>query len=400
MATRVVVMGRNYTSRLGMIRAAGMVGCDVHVIKTENRTNIKDKIDSYSKYVRSFYTIKESDEKAILNCLHQNFSYPDKKTILLPTDDPTASLIDRRQNELKKHFLFPHINHKAGAVIHFMDKAIQKELAKSVGLPVAQGWTTVFDGNGYSIPVGVSYPCFVKPQLSLKGAKNFMQKCNSKKELEVFLKMVAVEQKDKKDGITLLIEQFIPIDSELAVLGFSNGTQIFIPDVIETTFMHKGVTAVGKIMNIDCYNGLREKLKQLMEQIGFCGLFDIDLYKSNGIIYFNEINMRFGASGFAVTFSGVNLPEMLIKTLLKQNIENINQNIVIESKMFANEKTCFQEYTSNVITWKQFWKLINDVDFNFIRLVDDPQPFKEFKHQATIRRIKKQILKLVGRKKK
>lgn len=400
MTVTVVVMGRNYTSRLGMIRAAGMIGCEVHVIKTENKTNVKDKIDFYSKYVRSFYTIKESDEKAILSCLHQNFSYPDKKTILLPTDDPTASLIDRRQDELKEHFLFPHINHKAGAVIHFMDKAIQKELAKAVGLPVAQGWTVYFDGSGYSIPAGVVYPCFVKPQISLKGAKNFMQKCNSKEELEDFLKMVAVKQKDKKDGSSLLIEQFIPIESELAVLGFSNGTEIFIPDIIETTFMHKGVTAVGTIMNIGLFSELREKLEQLMGQIGFCGLFDIDLYKTEGKVYFNEINMRFGASGFAVTYSGVNLPEMLIKTLLEEHITNKKQNFAFSSKIFANEKVCLQEYTSNAITWKQFWKMINDADFNFVKVADDPKPFKEFKRQATILRIKKQILKLVGRKKK
>ena len=42
MKSTVIVLGRNYTSRLGMIRAAGMAGYDVVVIKTERSTGYRD----------------------------------------------------------------------------------------------------------------------------------------------------------------------------------------------------------------------------------------------------------------------------------------------------------------------------------------------------------------------
>ena len=55
---KVVVIGRNYTSRLGMIRAAGMAGHYVIVIKTNGRPGSKD-IDAYSKYTKEYLFAKE-----------------------------------------------------------------------------------------------------------------------------------------------------------------------------------------------------------------------------------------------------------------------------------------------------------------------------------------------------
>lgn len=400
MAVTVVVMGRNYTSRLGMIRAAGMIGCEVHVIKTQNRTNVKDKIDSYSKYVKSFYTIDESNEKALIKLLHQKFSYSGEKTVLLPTDDPTASIIDRHQEELKEHFLFPHINHKPGAVIRFMDKGLQKELAKAAGLPVAQGWTVDFDGQRYVVPAGVVFPCFVKPQVSLKGAKKFMKKCNTREELEAYLREIATAQTGKNEYCSLLLEQFINIEKEYDVPGFAYNQKVIIPAFIEKGLVHKGVTGTGTLRNSNEFSKTKTLLQELIKKLHFIGLIDVEFYESKGRVYFNELNMRFGASGFAMTGSGINLPAMLINTLIEGKHSDKKETITLKNRTFASEKVCFQEYTSNVISWEQLWKLIDGADFNFIRVEDDPKPFKEFKRQANIKRLKKQILRLMGKDKK
>ncbi len=53
MTERVVVIGRNYTSRLGMIRAVGMAGYEVIVIKTNGTSESKD-IEAHSKYVKDY----------------------------------------------------------------------------------------------------------------------------------------------------------------------------------------------------------------------------------------------------------------------------------------------------------------------------------------------------------
>ena len=58
MAERVVVIGRNYTSRLGMIRAAGMAGYDVTVIRTVNAAN-REAFDEKSKYVKAYFLYRK-----------------------------------------------------------------------------------------------------------------------------------------------------------------------------------------------------------------------------------------------------------------------------------------------------------------------------------------------------
>ena len=56
---KVIVIGRNYTSRLGMIRALGQCGYDVYVVRTlpqkaVSRFGNKD-VDGYSKYVKGYF---------------------------------------------------------------------------------------------------------------------------------------------------------------------------------------------------------------------------------------------------------------------------------------------------------------------------------------------------------
>ena len=38
------------------------------------------------------------------------------------------------------------------------------------------------------------------------------------------------------------------------------------------------------------------------------GIFDIELFESHGDFYLNEVNLRYGAAGYAVTAMGINLP--------------------------------------------------------------------------------------------
>ena len=58
-----------------------------------------------------------------------------------------------------------------------------------------------------------------------------------------------------------------------------------------------------------------DQLKVFVKSLHFCGLFDIDFYERDGVFYFNELNLRFGASGYAVTHSGINLPDAFMKVL-------------------------------------------------------------------------------------
>ena len=388
-----IVMGRNYTSRLGMIRALGRIGCDVAVVQTyrisEKKTN---PIDRYSKYInKGYFEVFEPDPEKLLQLLFDHFMDYEKPPILIPTDDYTASVIDLNIKRLESHFLFPNIGCEQGKVVYYMDKGIQKEIAKSVGLKVAEGWTSYWNNEQYSIPAGVEYPCFIKPEISYRGAGKYsMKKCNSEKEL--------IEALSKFKGSTdypILIEKYIEIEREYAVLGYSDKKTVVIPDIIEMKLGDHGVTAKGVITPIECFEGLQEKLCAFMRHIGLTGLFDIDLYENKGDVYFNELNLRFGASGFAITQRGINLPEMLINNLIGKSVNDYKTSF--NRNTFINEKVMLQLLNKRIVSLKEYKKQKKEVDILFIEDKDDPQPYNALKKEEFITTVK-YLLKCIIRK--
>ena len=148
MKTTAVVLGRNYTSRLGMIRAAGMQDCDVIVVRTANRANTEE-YDRASRYVRGYHAVDEQEKDRLLEVLMglEPCSGGSGKMVLLPTDDVAASFVDTHLNELMTKFHCPHVigaDPLEGAAVRFMDKRFQKGLAAEAGLKSAKGWTLEF----------------------------------------------------------------------------------------------------------------------------------------------------------------------------------------------------------------------------------------------------------------
>ncbi|MBR6477383.1 MAG: ATP-grasp domain-containing protein [Lachnospiraceae bacterium] len=388
---KVIVLGRNYTSRLGMIRAAGLAGYEVIVINTERGEKAKNHVyDQHSKYVADYHYAAEPHEEELLSALLGKCAADSVKNILLPTDDYTAAVIDKHQRELAEKFLFPHAGHEPGAIVGFMNKEVQKEYAQRAGLNVPKGWTARFSDGSFEVPEDIPFPCFVKAEISFQGSKFYMKKCATKEELEAHLGTVAKDLLKKKKQTDLLIEEFYEIEREFAILGFSDGERVLVPDVLEANFMHLGVTAQGTIMSIDMFPGLRSQLERYVAEYHFCGLFDIDLFESKGKIYFCEMNFRFGASGYAVTHAGVNLPELLIDTLLGKEVD-FSKVPEVPKKTFANEKVCCQEYVDKTMDWKATVNSIREVDFTFVENAEDPGPGKAFWKWARNYRMKRLI---------
>jgi len=381
-----IVMGRNYASRLGMIRAAGLAGCRIVSIQTSRKITKINKIDACSKYVVKAVMSIEPDKKDLVDKILK-FKNQNNKNILLPTDDYTASVIDQHLDLLEKYFLMPHIFHTPGRIVTLMNKDLQKKLARDSGMLVAEGWKAKFENGQYRIPSNIIYPCFVKPNESYKRPlKQLMKKCQNEVELTNHLKQVSkVSQND------MLIEQYIEIEKEYAVLGVSMENESVIPDIITMKSDYLGVTAIGEISNIDIIQGLKNNLQNFMKKTYLTGLFDIDLYESKGRIYFNELNVRLGASGYAVTKSQINLPELLINYLLSGSVKHIDETRNFKSLLFANEKTCLAKYTSNQWSFSEYSEAMRHTDFSFIRDGQDDVPFKYFKKEELKSRIKKCI---------
>ena len=185
----------------------------------------------------------------------------------------------------------------------------------------------------------------------------------------------------KKPTISILVEEYKEIETEHALLGFTDGKEVDIPGIIQTMSLanggHFGVAKQGKIMPTTGFEDLVERFKQFVLQTEFVGIFDIDFYKSEGRYYFCEMNFRYGGSGYAYTAMGVNLPDMLVRTLTGKSIEGMQQQITKEA-VFINERMCKDDWMGNYISTSEFRRLLKTADVSFVGDKEDPTPQKIF----------------------
>lgn len=401
MNRKVIVIGHGFTSRLSVIRSVAAFGCDVTVIvmtgyKRDGKTlDTKKPIDCYSKYVSQIYYCKRNDGEGLVRLLLDKCVDENQKPILIPDTDHTAATIDMNQEKLKDYFLFPHINHQAGAVVHWMDKVNQKELAQQLGLNVASATVIDIVNGKYEIPDGINYPCYSKPLSTFVAGKGGMRRCDNAKELASALDFVIHH---RTPNAKVLVEDYKEIETEYATLGFSDGTNVVIPGVLQILTVSKqnrGIARQGKVMPVDGFETEIEKFKKLVAAIGFVGIFDIDFYKSDGVIYFCELNLRFGGSGYAFTKMGVNLPAMLVRHLCGESVEDMNQAIT-GTAIYANERMCMEDFIHGYLTKEEYVKCMS-VEICFVQDDIDSAPQKKYAKEMNFWRLKRYIKKCMGK---
>ncbi len=402
MKRKVVIVGHGYTSRLSLVRALGAMGCEVTVVAIAfdlNRPRFLREgkpIDCYSKYVSDFYIIPP-DKEQLIRLLIDKCSDAENKPVLFPDSDFSAAAVDENFNVLSQYFHCPNIGSEEGAVVRWMDKLRQKEAAREAGLNVAEAAIIRVRNRQYTVPDDIMYPCFPKPLATINGGKNGLKKCDCEQELRQ-----VVANLSRRGDVDVLVERYMKIDEEYALLGFSDGQKVVIPGIIHINSLanggHFGVAKTGEVLPLTGFEELVEKFSALMKRIGYFGVFDIDFYHSSGKFYFGEINFRFGGSGYAITKMGVNLPEMMVLKLTGKEIPE-KDTAIQSSKTFVNERMCEDDWEAGYITSKQFKSSIFSADINFVKDSDDNVPFLSFmrKHKIKcLKRLAKVLCKYIG----
>ena len=395
MKQKVIIIGHGYTSRLGIIRALGMAGHEVVVVvimlnKRNGKPDTTKPIDCYSKYVSQVYYCLPNREQ-LIDLLLDRFADADQKVILFPDSDFSAEAIDVYQEKLKDSFLFPHINHIPGAIDTWMNKIRQKDMASKVGLNVARGVVVdVIDGE-YTLPPGISYPCFPKPLITIVGAKTGLGRCDSENELRHSIGLLI----KRSPSISVLVEEYIPIDQEYALVGLSDGQSTYIPGIISITEMasgsHFGVARRGYIEPVGKYEILINGFKRFVQEIGFCGVFDIDFYESRGVFYFCEMNFRYGGSGYAYTKLNVNFPDLFVRTITKASLPE-ELPLISNRAVFINERMCLDDWSKGYISTSRFLSYLRHHDISFISDQDDKGPERRFR-VVLVKETMKRIIK-------
>lgn len=372
MVQKVVIIGYGFSSRLCLSRTLGQLGYEVSLIVIE-KINSKP-IDCYSKYVKHFYyTQSYDDEQKIIQILLEKCKDDKQKVILIPINDLSASVLDKNLNLLEPYFLFPHIRHQQGAITEWMNKEKQKQLAQQVGLNVVRSIDVEINNQIYEMPKNVNYPCFTKTREYTPGYKYTLRRCDNEEQLHLFLD----DLRQRHEHLTLMIEDFKNIEKEYAVVGFSDGNEVIIPGVLEIAAMAKGidngVALQGKVVPRTMYESLLLKFEEFIRKIGFVGMFDIDFYRSDGIFYFGELNLRIGGSGFAVINSGVNLPEMLVRTLQGKSIDDMKK-VIDCSSTYTNERICMETWYDGFLTNQEFFSILKSRGISAVKNKHDRFP--------------------------
>ena len=381
-----IVIGRNYTTRLSLIRAAGLVGCDVVVIQTQKSQKEIQLIDASSKYVVDCKLSNEPNQRELIDLILQ-YKDDTKKVLLLPADDYAAASIDLYFNELKDTFLFPLVHNKPGGVLQLMDKYYQKKLAQKAGFHVAKGWVCKMMDGVYQVPDDIIFPCFTKPQESCYGhLKNYLRRCDTRKDLENVLSEIAQIYCEP-----ILIEEYVDIEHEYGVQGTSlNGSPI-IPGVVLKDKSRLGLTATGVICPILRIPSLKKKLQSFMEKTHFTGIFDVDLYECKGVLYFNELNVRLGANGFALIYGVGNVPGIFVKEMLGEHYDISTIPELFEDKSFASEKVLKDMYYDNMISYRCFNSYLKEADILSLKYKADNGPYKAFCSNNTFLPLRKRL---------
>ena len=389
---KVIVLGHSYLSRLAIIRALGEYGYNITVlIVAREKKNVQ--IDCCSKYVNRVLVCPSFDGYSLVNILLEKCVEKNEKPILIPTSDVTVSMIDDHQDKLKDYFLYPHVNNERGKMVHWMDKSVQKNLARKIGLNVVEYWEIEIKNQHFSIPDHITYPCFVKPQITIRGGKSLFKRCNDKEQLGRFIHEIA----QHRDNIKLLIERFLEIDEEYAVVGFSDGENVIISGVIyleQVSQSHFGVARLGKVLPVDSFQPLIDQFKSYVKTIGFVGLFDIDFLECQGTYYFCELNLRFGGSGDALTKMGVNLPVMLVEKLSTGSVRTFPPKIT-DQVTFVNERVCIDDWYRGFLSTKDYKYIEVRADFGFLENQNDPKPYLSFlnyRRKLWLKKIAKRLL--------
>ena len=382
---RVLVSGRNYCSNLCMAKALGEAGYQVEVLRIfQVRPKLKYVLrriqpDAFSKYVKAYNVCISRRRpirivKKLIELADEN-----RKMLLIPADDLVANIIDENYDILSPYYIMPNIEEKQGKVSWMMSKDVQKKAAIKAGLPVVNSCVIKTHEGQFDIPDSVTYPCFIKPNVSMKSSKSRMKKCENRNELYKTLKLFST----KKD-IEMLVEDFVEIDREYSLLGVSTPDGVCAPAFFGAEEggheAHRGVALTGRILPVSEEQELIDKLIKFVEDTKFTGLFDVDLIKTpEGKMIFVELNLRFGASGYAFAKCGANLPGMFADYMLLNKPLNKQCEVKEPGKLFLSEKVMIDEYVESFCTKKDMKEAMNKVDIRFIYDKEDPRPYRHFR---------------------
>ena len=112
------------------------------------------------------------------------------------------------------------------------------------------------------------------------------------------------------------------------------------------------------------------------------------MYESKGEIYFNELNLRFGAFGYSIICAGANLPNLFVKKCFNEPID-FDAISVEEKTVCLSEKVNYDDFLAGYYDKKEYDRISHLADSFFIKDEKDIKPYLVFKYHMFKRLVKR-----------
>lgn len=353
----IIIGGGNHHNALGVIRALGEAGYSIELI---THGSLKKNYIASSKYVKKHTAL--SNVSQIPSYLLERSTNSDKKEIIISCSDPVTEHLNSCLNQLSERYIIPGVP-KEGVMVNLMDKTTMIRMVAKREVYAPKVWSLPMDAEK------VTYPCITKSHVSSHGRKSDIIICETRNQLDDFLK----HNNDK-----LFAQAYIDKQEEVQFIGCSlnGGEDVIIPGMSKVLRSqpntNTGFLEYGPIDPF--YFDVVEKAKLYIKDCNYSGLFSFEIMRGkDNKVWFLEINFRNDGNAWCVTKAGINLPLIWVKFCLDEDYssELKSPNRIIMMPEFQDIKLVFQRKVS-LSQWIKDWKR---TDYFMEYDKNDPNPF-------------------------
>lgn len=359
---QVIVLGADHYNSLGVIRSLGIAGIKTFFCLLSNN---KINPTAASKYIKKTYKFIENDWKSVLDFLINEFNYS-VTTIIIPTGDPAAKFLDENYNILSTKYIIQNISNTQNRVTEMMSKDNQVKLSEKYNIKHANTWLVKLDSNYFPV---INKKVIMKPCLSAEGDKGDILICEAN---EITNCLKSFKEKGYKE---ILVQEFIDVEKEVSFMGVCNSGQVIIPGIYEKINIYpnkRGNTSYAKMMPTEENKYDLIPFINMMKDLNYNGLFEIETLIFNNQMYFNELNLRNSANSFSYIGANVNYLKLYIDMVLDKKCES---NIKVKSDYyFCIEPFLLKSVKEGQISLKEAKKRIAN-SFKLIYYSKDKKPF-------------------------
>lgn len=290
---KVILIGGDDHNILGVVRSFGINGIKPYgVIISEKK---KDCFTRYSKYWENNWIV--SNENEALDLLLEIFSKENHKPVVILCSDGMARLVDLERKKLEKYFILPSIGEETGALARLMNKKVQVEFARDIGIKMIDSYVVdISDIDRIAKPD--CYPVILKPVTSVEGKKLDIQICYGENEYESICKKL------NKIGYTrILYQKYLEKCTEYVVVGAVSPCNEFSSyTVLKNLRCWPIECGTGSysiyVLDEKIINYVSELFAKLIQK-GVNTPIDVEIFEDeNGDLYVNEFNWRCSGRNF------------------------------------------------------------------------------------------------------